>query len=87
MANIKQQKKRIKTDQKRRLKNSCFKSRTKTLIKKFKGFATDENKQQMNLFFDLSISALDKGLSKKIYHKNFVSRHKSNLSKLKNTIK
>ncbi|KXT29359.1 ribosomal protein S20 [Candidatus Phytoplasma oryzae] len=87
MANKKQQKKRIKTDEKRRLMNASFKSSTKTTIKKFKSFLENSEIEKANIFFNLSNKKLDKGLSKGIFHSNFVSRKKSVLSKILNSKK
>uniref|UniRef100_UPI00037951EA 30S ribosomal protein S20 n=1 Tax=Italian clover phyllody phytoplasma TaxID=1196420 RepID=UPI00037951EA len=46
MANIKQQKKRNKTNEKRRLKNASYKSSVKTAIKKFKAAVVASEKTQ-----------------------------------------
>ncbi|CAP18320.1 30S ribosomal protein S20 [Candidatus Phytoplasma mali] len=86
MANIKQQIKRNKTNEKRRLKNVSFKSSVKTAIKKLNKAIENKNKSEALLLLNLSYKKLDKGISKKVYSKNFVSRHKSNLSKLVNNI-
>ncbi|WP_334330868.1 30S ribosomal protein S20 [Candidatus Phytoplasma prunorum] len=86
MANIKQQVKRNKTNEKRRLKNISFKSSVKTAFKKLNKAIENKNKTEALLLLNLSYKKLDKGISKKVYSKNFVSRHKSNLSKLVNNI-
>ncbi|MGA0448113.1 MAG: 30S ribosomal protein S20 [Candidatus Phytoplasma pyri] len=86
MANIKQQIKRNKTNEKRRLKNVSFKSSVKTAVKKLNKAIENKNKEEALLLLNLSYKKLDKGISKNIYSKNFVSRHKSNLSKLVNNI-
>ncbi|MEZ0180025.1 30S ribosomal protein S20 ['Camptotheca acuminata' phytoplasma] len=87
MANTKQQKKRIKTNEKRRLMNSAFKSSVRTFIKKFKTYVSASDKEKANSCFNLINKKLDKGLSKGIFHINFVSRNKSNFAKLLNSIK
>ncbi|CCP88064.1 30S ribosomal protein S20 [Candidatus Phytoplasma solani] len=87
MANIKQQKKRIKTDEKRRLRNISFKSSVKTTVKRVKIAVTNADKTQALNFLNLAYKKLDKGASKKIYHLNFVARNKSVLQKLVNSIK
>ncbi|KOR75317.1 30S ribosomal protein S20 [Candidatus Phytoplasma pruni] len=86
MANIKQQKKRNKTNEKRRLKNASYKSSVKTAIKKFKAAAVASEKIQALTLLNYVNKKLDKGLSKGIYHSNFVSRNKSNFSKMFNQI-
>ena len=86
MANIKQQIKRNKTNEKRRLKNASFKSSVKTAIKAVEQAvqATEKDKALQTLSF--AYKKLDKGLAKGIYHKNFVARHKSQLAELVNTL-
>ncbi|MDC9031997.1 30S ribosomal protein S20 [Columbia Basin potato purple top phytoplasma] len=86
MANIKQQKKRIKTDEKRRLFRKSFKSSVKTFINHFNKSINSSDKDKANIFFNLINKKLDKGQSKGVYHKNFVSRNKSHFSKLLNSI-
>jgi small subunit ribosomal protein S20 len=84
MANIKQQKKRIKTNEKKRLRNASFKSSTRTAIKKFKNFLESSEKEKAIFFLNIINKKLDKGLSKGIYNSNLVARKKSSLSKLFN---
>ncbi|MDV3198060.1 MAG: 30S ribosomal protein S20 [Vigna little leaf phytoplasma] len=87
MANTKQQKKRAKTNEKRRKKNAAFKSSVRTAIKKFKIASSNVDRQQALFLLNLINKKLDKGLSKGIYHSNFVSRNKSNFAKVFNNIK
>ncbi|MCU0105396.1 30S ribosomal protein S20 [Acholeplasma vituli] len=86
MANIKQQIKRIKTNEKRRLINASFKSSTKTAIKAVEKAvaAGDKEKALVNLAF--ASKKLDKGQAKGIFHKNFVANHKSQLAVLVNKL-
>ncbi|AGL90320.1 30S ribosomal protein S20 [Candidatus Phytoplasma australiense] len=86
MANIKQQKKRNKTNEKRRLRNISFKSATKTIVKQVKIAVEQADKAKALANLSLAYQKLDKGASKKIYHANFVNRNKANLQKLVNTI-
>ncbi|MBP3059216.1 30S ribosomal protein S20 [Texas Phoenix palm phytoplasma] len=86
MANIKKQKKRNKTNEKRRLKNASFKSSIKTVVKKFKKSIISGSKEESFSYLNIINKKLDKSLSKGIYHSNFVSRNKSNLTKLFNNM-
>ncbi|WP_349401790.1 SSU ribosomal protein S20p [Candidatus Phytoplasma solani] len=86
MANIKQQIKRNKTNEKRRLRNISFKSATKTVIKQVKTAVEKSDKAKALSCLSLAYKKLDKGASKKIYHNNFTSRSKANLQKLVNTL-
>ena len=86
VANIKQQIKRNKTNEKRRLQNASFKSSVKTAIKAVENAVAAEQKEKAIEALSFAHKKLDKGLSKGIYHKNFVARHKSSLSNLVNTL-
>ncbi|KAB8122036.1 MAG: 30S ribosomal protein S20 [Candidatus Phytoplasma cynodontis] len=87
MANIKQQKKRNKTNEKKRLKNTSFKSSTKTSIKKFKKLIDNSDTEKAKIFLNLVNKKLDKGIVKGIFHSNFVAKKKSVLSKILNNKK
>ncbi len=80
MANIKGQKKRNKTNEKRRQKNVAFKSSTKTAIKAVEAAVVAGDKNLANEKLSYAFKKLDKGLAKGMFHKNFVARHKSQLS-------
>lgn len=84
VANIKQQIKRNKTNEKRRLQNASFKSSVKSAIKAVEAAVEAGNKDLAVEKLAFAHKKLDKGLSKGIYHKNFVARHKSQLSLLVN---
>ncbi len=87
MANIKQQKKRIKTNQKAKLRNSAFKTSMRTAIKQVET-AVDNNKHEVAVTANnFAYKKLDKALAKGLVHKNYVARKKSYLTKLVNTIK
>jgi len=86
VANIKQQIKRNKTNEKRRLQNASFKSSVKTAIKAVETAVASSEKDKAVASLSFAHKKLDKGLAKGIYHKNFVARHKSSLSNLVNTL-
>lgn len=86
MANIKQQIKRNKTNEKRRLQNASFKSSVKTAVKAVEQAVAQNEKEKAVNLLSFAHKKLDKGLAKGIYHKNFVARHKSSLSNLVNTL-
>jgi small subunit ribosomal protein S20 len=86
VANIKQQIKRNKTNEKRRLHNASFKSSVKTSIKAVERAVVAKEKEKALESLSLAHKKLDKGLAKGIFHKNFVARHKSQLSNLVNTL-
>ena len=86
VANIKQQIKRNKTNEKRRLQNASFKSSVKTAIKAVERAVAQNEKEKAVDLLSFAHKKLDKGLSKGIYHKNFVARHKSQLAQLVNNL-
>ncbi len=75
MANINSQKKRIKQDKKRNLRNKSVKTELKTVLKSVK-----ENKVDSSLE---ALKTLDTAYSKGIISKNYRDRNKSKISKLK----
>lgn len=86
MANIKQQVKRIKTSEKKRLANASFKSSVKTAIKAVEKAVSEGNKEQAITAYNYAAKKLDKGLARGLFHKNMVARNKSRLSLLVNTL-
>jgi len=86
VANIKQQIKRNKTNEKRRLLNQSFKSSVKTSIKAVELAIQANDKEQALSALAYAHKKLDKGQAKGIYHKNFVARHKSQLTRLVNQL-
>ncbi len=86
MANIKQQVKRIKTSEKKRLANASFKSSVKTAIKAVEKAVSEGNKEQAITAYNYAAKKLDKGLARGLFHKNLVARNKSRLSLLVNTL-
>ena len=87
MANIKQQIKRVGTNEKARKANVAFKSSLKTAMKAV--FAAVEAKDAAKAQEALSYAykKLDKAQAKGIVHKNYVARHKSELASAVKTLK
>ena len=86
MANTKQQKKRIGTNEKRRQANVIIKSSIKRAIKKVEESVQANDKEKALSALNYANTKLDKSLVKGVYHKNYVARHKSSLAKLVNSI-
>lgn len=80
MANIKQQIKRVKTNEKARLRNASFKSGMKTAMKSVFTACEAKNKEAATLALANAYKKLDKAQAKGIVHKNYVARHKSELA-------
>jgi small subunit ribosomal protein S20 len=86
VANIKQQIKRVKTNEKKRLLNASFKSSLRTAIKGVETEVANNNKTAAFEAFKLASKKLDKAVSKGIFHKNYASGQKSRLSNAINGI-
>ena len=78
MANIKSQKKRIRQDEKKNLRNKDKKTALRTSIKVILNSESDVEKEQK----DTVIKNLDRAYSNGIITKNYRDRNKSRISKL-----
>lgn len=87
MANIKQQIKRVRTNEKARLTNVAFKSSLKTAMKNVYAAVEAKDAEKATVALNLAYKKLDKALAKGIVHKNYVARHKSELATAVNTLK
>lgn len=86
MANMKQQIKRYKNDDKKHAINSAYKSALRTAIKKVLAAVEAGNKEEAVVAYNAAASKLDSAVSKGLYHKNYANRQKSRLSKMVNSI-
>lgn len=84
MANIKQQKKRVITNNKRRLLNNSFASSLKTAIKAFEAAVAEGDKAKAQEAYNFSCKKIDKAVTKGLHHKNYAAHQKSRLSKALN---
>lgn len=87
MANIKQQKKRIITSEKARVRNVHYKSKVRTAIKavRLDVEKKDLEKAEKNLI--VAISLIDRSVVKGIQHSKTAARQKSELQHLINSLK
>ena len=86
MANIKSQLKRIKTNEKARVRNKSVKSSVKTAIRKFREAAEAGDKDKaVELLRDAS-KKLDKAASKGVMHPNQAANKKSAMAKRANQL-
>ncbi|MFD1147345.1 30S ribosomal protein S20 [Saccharothrix hoggarensis] len=86
MANIKSQLKRIKTNEKARLRNKAVKSSLKTAIRKFREAAEAGDKEKAVALAQDASRKLDKAVSKGVIHANQAANKKSALAKRANQI-
>ena len=81
MANIKSQIKRIKTNEKARLRNKAVKSSLKTAIRKFRAAAAVGDAATANAHLQAASRQLDKAASKGVIHANQAANRKSAMAK------
>jgi small subunit ribosomal protein S20 len=86
VANIKSQIKRIKTNEKRRLRNKSVKSSVKTAIRKFREAAEAGDKEKATVLFRDASKKLDKAASKGVIHANQAANKKSAMAKRANSL-
>lgn len=81
MPNIKSAERRVRIEEKAKLRNKVVKSELKTLAKKFHEAVTAKDKEKAEVFFKEYTSALDKAALKGTIHKNSCDRKKAQVSK------
>ncbi|MCD8199957.1 MAG: 30S ribosomal protein S20 [Coriobacteriaceae bacterium] len=86
MANTKSQKKRIKTNEKRRQRNRACKSELKTAVRRVRESVEAGNAEQAMSDAQTACRLMDKAASKGIIHKNQAANRKSGVMKLANSI-
>ncbi|WP_022872812.1 30S ribosomal protein S20 [Nesterenkonia alba] len=86
MANIKSQKKRILTNEKRRRRNQAVKSELKTAVKKVRTAVAAGDKDAAATAQREAARKLDKAVSKGVIHKNQAANRKSGLAQLVNSL-
>ncbi len=86
MANIKSQQKRIKTNERRRLRNQSAKSSLRTAVRGFREAVEAGEKEKAGELLVSTSRKLDKAASKGIIHKNQAANKKSALALALNKI-
>ncbi|TVS29245.1 30S ribosomal protein S20 [Corynebacterium sanguinis] len=81
MANIKQQKKRVLTNEKRRLRNKSVRSATRTEMRKFREAVESGDKAAAEAQLRVASRKLDKAVTKGVYHRNAAANKKSNMAR------
>lgn len=80
MANIKSQMKRIKTNEKSRLRNKAVKSALRTHVRNFRAAAAAGDAEKAAELAKVANRALDKAVSKGVIHANQAANRKSAIS-------
>ena len=81
MANIKSQKKRIKTNEKRRQRNVAVKSRMRTYLKQALTAIEAKDMDKVKTILPETLSEIDRAASDGIIHRNSAARKKSMLQR------
>lgn len=91
MANTKSAEKRIKINERNRLRNRFYKSSVRTLIKGFfkdleiyKMSKRPDEKEKLTKILSSVYSLIDKGTKKNVFHKNTAARKKAQLARYLN---
>jgi len=86
VANIKSQKKRIRTNERARLRNQAIKSALRTDIRAFREAAEAGDKEKATEALRVASRALDKAVSKGVIHKNQAANKKSAMAQQTNAL-
>ena len=86
MANIKSQLKRIRTNEKARLRNQSIKSSLKTAVRRFREAAGTGDKDKTLDALQTASRKLDKAVSKGVIHRNQAANRKSAMAKRANQL-
>jgi small subunit ribosomal protein S20 len=81
VANIKSQIKRVKTNEKRRLRNKSVKSAVRTAVRQFREAAEAGDTEKATVLHRSAARALDKAASKGVIHKNQAANRKSAMAR------
>ena len=80
MANIKSQEKRIRTNERRRVRNKSVKSSLHTAVRAFREAAAEGDKDKAGELLLSTSRKLDKAASKGVIHKNQAANRKSSIA-------
>jgi small subunit ribosomal protein S20 len=81
VANIKSQIKRVKTNEKRRMRNKSVRSSVRTAVRKFREAVEAGNTEDAATLQRAASRALDKAASKGVIHRNQAANRKSAMAK------
>jgi small subunit ribosomal protein S20 len=82
MANIKQQKKRVRIQARQRLENLRYRSTIKTLTKRLEATASDGDAEQLAAQHRELLRTIDRATSRGALHRNAAARKKSQAAKI-----
>ncbi len=82
MANIKQQRKRVRTQARERLENLRYRSTVKTLTKRLESAASDGDAERIAAEHRELVRTIDRATARGALHRNTAARKKSQAAKL-----
>jgi small subunit ribosomal protein S20 len=82
MPHTRNAKKRMRQNEKRRLRNRAVKKEIKTYIKRLKDLVAGGSLEQVKESFNAVTKKLDKAAARRIVHPNLAARKKSQLARL-----
>jgi small subunit ribosomal protein S20 len=82
MANIKQQKKRVRSQARQRLENLRYRSTIKTLTKRLEAAATEGSDEQIAAEHRELVRTIDRASTRGALHRNTAARKKSHAAKI-----
>jgi small subunit ribosomal protein S20 len=82
MANIKQQKKRVRTQERERLENLRYRSTIKTLTKRLEAAAGGDDAERIASEYRELVRTIDRAASRGALHRNTAARKKSHAARL-----
>lgn len=87
MAHSKQARKRIRQNEKRRLRNKAQSSEVKTLLKRLQDVVSKGDKAAATAMLPLVCKKIDKAAKTAVFHKNTASRKKSLVTRMVAAVK
>jgi small subunit ribosomal protein S20 len=81
MPHTKSAKKRLRQNEKRRLRNRAAKRTLKTHIKRFEEALEEDTLEEARVEFSLACKKLDKAAARRVVHPNLASRKKSQMAR------
>jgi small subunit ribosomal protein S20 len=77
LAHHKSAKKRIRQNEKKRIRNRHVRTTLRSALKKFEQTLEQQNAEELKALLDKTVSIVDKAASKGVIHKNKAARHVS----------
>ena len=84
MANIKSQKKRNLTNEKRRVRNVAVRTRVKTYVKQAEAAFEEKDAEKISVATKRALSEIDRAAKKGVFHANSAARKEGSLQRQAN---